>query len=72
MGKKETIQYVKDRLADPAFYEYGLLAYMLRDIVPETEAPLRTLTLLLGSPWEYCAKDDVQFVIDSLERKGHV
>ena len=72
MDKEETIQYVKDKLADPAFYDYGLLAGMLRDAVPQEDETLRILTYLLGSRNEYCAKGDVQFVIDSLERKGHV
>lgn len=69
MNKQETIQYVKDKLADPAFYEYGLLAYMLREMVVEENANLRMLVYLLGDPREYCAKGEIQYVIERLERK---
>lgn len=69
MNKQETIQYVKDKLADPAFYDYGLLAYMLRDMVVQEDENLRMLIYLLGDPNEYCAKGEVQYIIDRLERK---
>lgn len=70
MNKQETIQYVKDKLADPSFYQYDLLAHMLRDHVNEEDESLRTLAFLLGSGHEYCAKGDVQFIVDSLEEKA--
>lgn len=69
MNKQETIQYVKDKLDDPAWYDYSLLAHMLRDHVNEEDEPLRILAHLLGSGREYCAKGDVRFIVDGLEGK---
>ena len=72
MNKQETLQYIKDKLADPAFYNYGLLAHMLREIVISENENLRILVYLLGDPNESCAKSDMQYVIERLERKNDV
>lgn len=67
MTREEVIADIKKKLEDPNFYEYGLLAYMLRDFIAQENENLRMLIYLLGDPNEYCSKADVQYVIERLE-----
>lgn len=69
MNKQETIQYVKDKLADPTWYDYSLLAHMLRDFVDPNDTSLTNLAWSLGFGREICTKGDVQFIVDGLEGK---
>lgn len=67
MNKEETIAYVKERLEDPAWYDYSILAGMLRNIVDPTDEPLRKLAYLLDHGEYGCSKGDVRGLVELIE-----
>lgn len=69
MNKSETIAYVKNKLADPMYYEYALLVNILIDHVSLEDTALREFAGLLGTETYGCAKNDVVGLIDLMEEK---
>ncbi|MHC4316121.1 MAG: hypothetical protein ACYSW3_27070 [Planctomycetota bacterium] len=67
MNKDETIAYVKEKLEDPEFWDYSVLAGMLRNIVPEEDTILRNLAYLLDHGEYGCSKGDVRGLLKFLE-----
>ena len=68
MNKSETIAYVKDKLNDSAWYDYSLLAHMLRDFVDPNDKDLKTLAWELGSGQYGCTKGDVRNLVEIMEK----
>ncbi len=69
MNKSETIAYVKNKLADPMYYEYALLVNILIDHVDLEDTELREFAALLGTETYGCVKNDVVGLVDLMEKR---
>ena len=66
MTKEEALQYAKEKLADPTFHDYELIAYILRDNISE-DTPYWTLAYLLATGEYGCSRNDVIGLVELME-----
>lgn len=68
MNKDAAIAYVKNKLNhDPEFYDYSLLAFVLRDHVDPNDKDLKTLAWELSSGQYGCSKSEVEDLLELIE-----
>jgi hypothetical protein len=68
MTREEAIQYAKDKLADVAFHDYELIAFILRDEIDvDADHDLWALAYLLSSGDYGCSRNDVIGLIELME-----
>ena len=69
MNKDASIAYVKNKLYhDPEFYDYSLLAFVLRAHVDSEDTNLARLVNLLSSGEYGCSKSDVEGLVELMEK----
>ena len=61
---------MRKKLADPEYYDYALLAYMLRDFPEVTEVGLSEFANILAYEQYGCSKSDVQGLLSYLDKYG--
>jgi hypothetical protein len=68
MTRDEAIQYAKDKLADVAFHDYELIAFILRDEIDvDVDHDLWILAYLLSSGEYGCSRNDVIGLLELME-----